>query len=145
MTIKIRSAGIVVVRRFDAGWRYLLLRCFNYWDFPKGELEPGEDPLATACREVREETGLDKLEFHWGLGFTDTPPYGRGKVASYYLAECPTGDVRLPVSPELGAPEHHEFRWVSFEEGCGLVNERIRAVLHWAEAQLRPSAMTGGQ
>ena len=29
------------------------------WSVPKGELEPGEDELAAALREFREETGLD--------------------------------------------------------------------------------------
>ena len=53
-----RSAGVVVVRRFDGAPRCLLLRCYGYWDFPKGEVEPGEEPLQTARREVTEETGL---------------------------------------------------------------------------------------
>jgi predicted NUDIX family NTP pyrophosphohydrolase len=29
------------------------------WSIPKGEFAPGEDPLATARREVHEETGLE--------------------------------------------------------------------------------------
>jgi predicted NUDIX family NTP pyrophosphohydrolase len=29
------------------------------WSIPKGELEPGEDPLAAARREFREELGQD--------------------------------------------------------------------------------------
>jgi bis(5'-nucleosidyl)-tetraphosphatase len=133
--VKTRSAGVVVLRRFDGALRCLLLRCYAYWDFPKGETEPGEDPLATALREVREETGLAGLRFPWGRVFTETPPYAHGKVARYYLAESTAGDVVLPVSPELGAPEHHESRWVSFAEGRALVNDRLRAVLDWAESQ----------
>lgn len=29
------------------------------WSIPKGELDPGEDPLAAARREFREEVGID--------------------------------------------------------------------------------------
>lgn len=132
MKVKTRSAGVVVMRRFEDGFRFLLLRCFGYWDFPKGEIEPGEDPIATARREVTEETCLEQLIFRWGDEFTETPPYGKGKVARYYLAECPMGDVFLPVSPELGEPEHHEFRWVDETEAETLLNDRVRRVLRWA-------------
>ncbi|MGB4336629.1 MAG: NUDIX domain-containing protein [Chromatiaceae bacterium] len=129
----------MIRRRFEDGPRYLLLRCFGYWDFPKGEVEPGEDLLATARREVLEEAGLADLIFRWGEAFIETPPYSRGKVARYYLAESPTGEVYLPISPELGVPEHQEFRWVRFDEALALVNGRIRAVLEWADNQARDS------
>ncbi|MFN3919993.1 MAG: bis(5'-nucleosyl)-tetraphosphatase [Methylohalobius sp.] len=125
------SAGVVVVRFMDHP-RYLLLRAFAHWDFPKGLVEPGEAPLAAAIREVREETGLSDLVFRWGETYCETPPYGQGKVARYYLAESPTGEVQLPVSPELGHPEHHEFRWLTYDEARQLLVPRLKAILDWA-------------
>jgi bis(5'-nucleosidyl)-tetraphosphatase len=127
------AAGAVVVRRApDGSPRYLLLRVYDYWDFPKGELEPGEDPLAAARREVAEETTLADLRFPWGEVYRETPPYGRGKVARYHLAESPAGEVRLPVSAALGRAEHHEFRWLAHEEARPLLGERLRPILDWA-------------
>jgi hypothetical protein len=38
MAERIVSAGVVIVRQADKGWRVLLLRAYNYWDFPKGQL-----------------------------------------------------------------------------------------------------------
>lgn len=131
-----RSAGVVVLRPFDSGPRCLLLRCYRYWDFPKGEVEPGEEPLQAARREVAEETGLTDLSFRWGGGYVETPPYSGGKVARYYLAESRTGEVGLPVSPELGHPEHHEHRWVELEHAGTLLNERLRNVLAWARGRI---------
>jgi bis(5'-nucleosidyl)-tetraphosphatase len=133
-----RSAGVVVVRRFDGAPRCLLLRCYGYWDFPKGEVEPGEEPLQTARREVTEETGLEDLDFRWGEAFVETPPYAGGKVARYYLAESRTGAVTLPINPELGHPEHHEYRWVDLNEAPALLNGRVQRVLSWARAQIEP-------
>ena len=130
--ISAASAGVVPVRTIDGAPRFLLLRCFRYWDFPKGECAPGEDPLETARREVAEETGLTLLQFPWGQDFVETAPYGRGKVARYYLAAAPAGDVTLLVNPALGQPEHHEFRWVSADDAAALLNDRLRAVLAWA-------------
>ena len=126
------SAGVVVVRQSDGGWRFLLLRAFNHWDFPKGMVEEGEEPLAAAVREVREESLIDDLEFTWGEPSTRTGPYSRGKVACYFIAQTRTADVSLPVNPELGRPEHSEFRWVDYDEALKLVSPRVRPVLHWA-------------
>lgn len=58
MQVKKRSASVVVTRRIKGEARYLLLRCYCYWGFPKGEVEPDEDQLQAACRESEEETGL---------------------------------------------------------------------------------------
>jgi 8-oxo-dGTP pyrophosphatase MutT (NUDIX family) len=128
------SAGVVVVRKTSEGWRVLLLRVYNYWDCPKGLVEPGEAPLATAKREVREETTLDDLEFAWGDSFIDTPPYGREKkVARYFVARTNQEAISLPVNPELGKPEHHEWRWCDWETAEQLVNERLWMVVRWAQ------------
>jgi len=136
MAERILSAGVVVVRRAEDGWRVLLLRVYNYWDCPKGVVEPGEDPLATARREVREETGIDDLEFRWGDQYIETPPYSKNKVARYYVAETRTTDVNLPVNPQLGTAEHHEYRWLTFDAAAGLTVDRVRAVLGWASQRL---------
>jgi 8-oxo-dGTP pyrophosphatase MutT (NUDIX family) len=129
---KRRSAGVVVVQRTDAGWRYLVLRCFRNWDFPKGVIEPSETPLQAALREVREETSLDALDLRWGEAFRETAPYAGGKVARYHVALSAGGDVHLPVSPTLGRPEHHEFRWVSDAEARRLLPPRLQPIIDWA-------------
>lgn len=127
----------MVVRREGGEPRYLLLRVYTYWDFPKGEIGAGEEPLAAAVREVEEETTLGDLRFPWGEVYRETPPYSGGKVARYYLAESPAGEVRLPVSPELGRAEHHEFRWCSYAEARQRLGERVQAILDWADAVVR--------
>lgn len=128
------SAGVVILRAIGGQWHYLLLRAFQYWDFPKGLVEEGEQAFDAAVREVEEETTLVDLDFRWGHDFYQTPPYGKfRKVARYYIAQSSEGDVFLPVSEELGRPEHEEFRWVQLEEAHKLVSPRVRLVLDWAE------------
>jgi 8-oxo-dGTP pyrophosphatase MutT (NUDIX family) len=127
------SVGIIAVRSTVEGWKYLSLRAFRNWDFPKGEVEPGESPLTTAIRETLEETGITELHFRWGEAFAETAPYNRGtKVARYYLAETSQCDVVFGVNPEIGGPEHHEYRWLSFAELQTLCPPRLQGVIAWA-------------
>lgn len=130
MKPSILSAGVIIVRGPQP--LYLLLRAYQYWDFPKGMVEPGEEPLQAAIREVREETGLEELDFRWGPVFKQTRPYGIGKIARYYLARAETGEVYLPVNPLLGRPEHEEFRWVDYPTARALTGGRLRPILNWA-------------
>lgn len=130
------SAGVVVVRDTADGWRYLLLRAFTHWDFPKGMVEAGEEPLTAAVREVKEETLIEDLDFAWGHDFVETGPYSRGKVARYYLASTTTIGVSLPVIEELGRPEHNEYRWVDQTEALKLVSARVEPIVRWAAARL---------
>jgi len=130
------SAGVIVTRTQVCKIRYLLLRAYGYWDFPKGIVEPGEDPLDTAIREVAEETALTGLRFRWGHDYRETRPYGRRKVARYYIAESPEGNVSLPVSPELGHPEHDEFRWLEYRQARKLVAPRVQPILDWAHKRV---------
>lgn len=128
------SCGVVITRDINDERHFLLLRAYQYWDFPKGMAERGETPMEAALREVEEETGLTQLLFHWGHYYYETPPYGRvRKVAHYYVAEAPEGEVYLPINEELGRPEHEEFCWVNLAEAKSLVSPRVSMVLDWAE------------
>jgi 8-oxo-dGTP pyrophosphatase MutT (NUDIX family) len=126
------SAGVVVVHMAQTAVQYLLLRAYKNWDFPKGLVEPGEQPLDAAVREVKEETTLVNLEFDWGQDYMDTGPYNKGKISRYYLARSNDTQVHLPINPELGFPEHQEARWVGFETALDMVSPRLKPVIHWA-------------
>lgn len=131
-----RAAGAVIFRRAPEGIRLLILRAYRNWDFAKGMIEPGESEQEAAIREAREETGLDDLSFMHGEVFCETPPYSGGKIARYYLAETGHAELDLPASPELGRPEHHEWRWVSFEDAKRLMPSRLLPIIQWAEKTL---------
>ena len=126
------SAGVVVVHVAGEAVQYLLLRAYKNWDFPKGLVEPGEQPLDAAVREVKEETTLVNLAFDWGQDYMDTGPYNKGKISRYYLARSNVTQVHLPINPELGFPEHQEARWVGLETALNMVSPRLKPVVHWA-------------
>jgi predicted NUDIX family NTP pyrophosphohydrolase len=63
----VRSAGILLFRRADAAVEVLIVhpggplwarRDDGAWSLPKGEYEPGEQPLDAARREFEEEIGV---------------------------------------------------------------------------------------
>jgi len=126
------SCGVVVARQSQQGWATLMLRAFHHWDFPKGIRERGEEPMQAALREVQEETGIADLAFDWGDRYFETGPYSRGKVARYYIANTRQEAVEMGLSPETGQPEHHEWRWVTFDEAYDLGSPRVRQIVQWA-------------
>ena len=135
-----RSAGAVVLRDVRGLPHYLLLHYgASHWDFPKGHIEPGETTDATIRREVKEETGIERLAFV--PGFKETIRYAFSKPRSrvlkfvvYRLARTRTRRVRL-------SHEHQGFVWLPYEDALRRITfSSSRHVLEKAQAFLTAEA-----
>jgi 8-oxo-dGTP pyrophosphatase MutT (NUDIX family) len=125
------SAGGVLVRRLKGRWVLAAIRPAGrpagLWALPKGNIGPGEDPAATAVREVAEETGAQgKLDRKLGdVRYVYTQAWGeeRGtrvfKIVSFYLLRYSAG--RLGDVPPEFAHEVAEVRWLPLEEAPALL------------------------
>ena len=98
---KKRSAGILVFRRDPSGIAVLLAhpggpifrrRDAGAWTIPKGEIEPDEEPLAAARRELAEETGFTVDGPFIDLG---TVKQKNGKIVHAFAAEASLDSSRL--------------------------------------------------
>ena len=132
-----RSAGVVLVRETaDGPPLFLLLDYGKYWDYAKGHVEKGEDDLATARRELLEETGIREVSFVGG--FRREMVYffrsRRGlvrKTVIFFLAKTRVQDVLL-------SDEHVDFIWLDGPAALGrLTYAGARQVLQVAIEHLR--------
>ena len=79
-------------------YRYVFDR--TLLEIPAGKREPGEDPLTTARRELREETGAEAA--HWQpLGAVLPSPGCYGEVLHLYLARDLTFGATHPDADEF--------------------------------------------
>ena len=113
---------------FDPAGRVLLIRCsvvrrdakeFVFWLTPGGEIEPDEEPLAAARREVREELGLE-LEMH-GPVYTKQNQFEhmgemRDNTDFYFVARCAAEAPRMQgvTADEIALMQ--EIQWWTAEE-----------------------------
>lgn len=122
-----QSAGIILVdtESYEEP-AVLCLRAYKNWDFPKGLVEEDEIFPVAALRELTEETGytIKDISIHRLMPFSQVPisvTYGSGKNkkrVTLFLAALSNYDKEpvLPINPELGKPEHDEWRWTKLSE-----------------------------
>ena len=110
-----KSCGAVVFKRQkDGSVKYLLLHYgAGHWDFPKGHQEKNEKEEQAALREIKEETGIEDVEF--ADNFRETLKYffKKGEETIYkevvfFLAQSATEEVNL-------SSEHIGYAWLSYE------------------------------
>jgi 8-oxo-dGTP pyrophosphatase MutT (NUDIX family) len=110
-----RSAGTVLFTDDDGSIMYLLLHYpAGHWDFPKGNIEKGEDEIDTVRREVSEETSIGDIEIIDGFRKKISYNYKRNrklvnKQVVFYLARTSVRDVKLSY-------EHQGYKWLGYED-----------------------------
>lgn len=119
----IRHPGASAVLPVYENGDILLLRQFRYpmsqifYEVPAGKIDPGEDPLQTAIRELREESGLsaDSMRyighFYPSIGYTD-------EIIHLYVAWNLNQEHTNMDDDEFLLPER-----LSFREALKMVNQ----------------------
>lgn len=119
------SAGGVVYRQTTQGPEVALIKADGRWSLPKGGIEKGEKPEATALREIAEETGLPINQLRlvrrlpdvsYAFGWHGTVVF---KTVSNYLVEL-RGDAAL--APQLSEVE--DVRWFRPAEARRIISFR---------------------
>jgi len=110
------SAGGVVIN--EQGMVLVVNQNGTSWSLPKGHVDPGEEPLQAAIREIREESGITDVQFLRPLG-----AYGRFKIGLVTREDMQEWKVLLfflfktnqnKLNPQ---DDHHpEARWVQPDE-----------------------------
>lgn len=102
----IRHTGAAVIVPHLGDGLYILVRQYRYalgcetLEFPAGRLDPGEDPLESARRELQEETGYQARR--WDLLFQLHPAPGYSDERLWiYLAEDLQPGQSSPDADEL--------------------------------------------
>lgn len=107
---------------FDAEHRVLLVRQYRHpigefsWELPGGAADSGETLLASAKRELREETGaLGQRWRHLG-GYCSNPARQTNRVHGFLVE-----NVRVKLAPKFDDTEAIESRFFSVEKVLALV------------------------
>lgn len=119
-----RSSGAVVFYKEGAAEpEYLLLNyTAGHWDFPKGNIEVGENEKQAAVREIREETGITDVEFIDGFRMTISYRYRHGrrlveKEVVLFLGRTHTRQVTI-------SHEHIGFAWKNYQDAMDQLTYR---------------------
>lgn len=134
-----KSCGVILYRLEDGIRQYLLLHYpSGHWDFPKGHVEKEDaNEIATALRELDEETGISEVEFDSDYREPMYYEFSRGrkelvkKTVVYFLAR--TNKTKIKISFE-----HKGFKWLPYEPGYEqLTFENAKNLLKKAEDHLK--------
>jgi 8-oxo-dGDP phosphatase len=116
--------GAVAVAAVDADRRVAMVYQYRHpvgrrlWELPAGLLDAfGEDPLATAKRELQEEAGLAARDWRVLVDTASSPGFSDESVRTYLAMGLSEVDRPDPEDEEADLSLH----WFSLEDAAGMV------------------------
>jgi 8-oxo-dGTP diphosphatase len=103
------AGGIVMRDASEPLIAIVRLRKGKAWVLPKGKLKPGEDAIAAAAREAKEETGYD-VSVHEFLGSMASAAGNKHKVVQFWRMRAIGAPVRK-LMPDVKA-----MKWLPLQE-----------------------------
>ena len=119
----VRHPGSAVMMAADPAGRILLVKQFrlpaqaDLWEIPAGRIDPGETPLDSAKRELREETGYTALQWDQLVSYFPSPGYVDERMTLFLATDLTDGKAE-PMDDE-----RIEIRWFSEDELRQLIHE----------------------
>ena len=128
-----KSCGAVVYKEEYGNFWFLLENMVQgHTSIPKGHVEGNETEAETACREIREETGLEvRLDTVFRHDIWYSPEEGVRKQVVFFVAEA------KPGKPKNQESEVASLGWYDYEQAIrALTHESDREVLMHAASYL---------
>jgi 8-oxo-dGTP pyrophosphatase MutT (NUDIX family) len=117
----VEHPGAVAVLAWD-GSRLAMVRQWRHaaaealLEIPAGTTEPGEEPIATARRELAEEMGVAAATWTVGPSFFTAPGFCTERLTLFLATELTEADVPRPEDEAI------ERSWLSLDDALGAID-----------------------
>ncbi len=133
----VRHPGAAAIVALDPAQRVILLRQYRHaigtsiWEIPAGTLEPGEEPLACARRELMEESGYSAEHWQYLGAVTPVPGYADEKIQLFMATGL------SPCRPDLDPDEIVQVHSFALDDVVAMISggeiqdaKSISAIFH---------------
>ena len=137
--------GVIVFYEENGKVYFLVLQQVQgHWSFPKGHAEEGESKLETALRELKEETGIDKVELISNNVMINEEyvikKEGKEdihKTVEFFIGETSEKNILIQEN------EIFDHKWITVDDDDSLTYESSKRIINKANQLVRNYLLRG--